>query len=152
MREKQLSSGFLIRSGGKFLLARSYAGPKATPASDKWTIPKGHVEPGESTIEAAYRETLEETGWDLKHLSYGNVWNHFSHIYSMRNKDVIGFFCDDESGMLQDEVLKCSSFVDDDPNYPEIDAYKWVDIKEARLLVARSQQELFSKKMPWNRE
>jgi 8-oxo-dGTP pyrophosphatase MutT (NUDIX family) len=27
-----------------------------------WTIPKGHVEPGERTIDAAVREVLEETG------------------------------------------------------------------------------------------
>jgi 8-oxo-dGTP pyrophosphatase MutT (NUDIX family) len=28
--------------------------------------PAGHVEPGESLLEAAIRETLEETGWDVK--------------------------------------------------------------------------------------
>lgn len=29
---------------------------------DDWTLPKGHVEPGESLLEAARREVLEETG------------------------------------------------------------------------------------------
>ncbi|EQD31339.1 Bis(5'-nucleosyl)-tetraphosphatase, partial [mine drainage metagenome] len=29
---------------------------------DRWCFPKGHVEPGESLIEAARRETREETG------------------------------------------------------------------------------------------
>ena len=31
-------------------------------ARDRWTIPKGHVEPGETTQEAAKREVTEESG------------------------------------------------------------------------------------------
>ncbi len=31
-------------------------------AKDRWTIPKGHIEPGESAKEAAEREIQEETG------------------------------------------------------------------------------------------
>jgi ADP-ribose pyrophosphatase YjhB (NUDIX family) len=31
-------------------------------AKDRWTIPKGHIEPGESPRETAERETREETG------------------------------------------------------------------------------------------
>jgi 8-oxo-dGTP pyrophosphatase MutT (NUDIX family) len=152
MKEKQLSAGFLIRSNDKFLICRACAGPKANPEEGKWTIPKGHVEDGETSIDAAYRETKEECGIDLKKLPYVDVWKHFSHMYSLRNKDVIVFFTDDKSGMLQDEILSCESFVDGDKDYPEIDAYKWVSYKEAKIMITRSQQELFSKKMPWIRD
>ena len=31
-------------------------------ARDRWTIPKGHVEPGETAMEAAKREVTEESG------------------------------------------------------------------------------------------
>ena len=31
-------------------------------ARDRWTIPKGHVEPGETAVEAAKREVTEESG------------------------------------------------------------------------------------------
>ena len=32
------------------------------PSFDDWTFPKGKIEEGESGIEAAYREVIEETG------------------------------------------------------------------------------------------
>lgn len=31
-----------------------------------WTFPKGHLEPGESALQAALREVEEETGWRCK--------------------------------------------------------------------------------------
>ena len=31
-----------------------------------WTPPPGHLEPDESLVEAALRETREETGWDVR--------------------------------------------------------------------------------------
>ena len=33
-----------------------------------WTPPKGHVDPGESDLETAYRETMEEAGLLKEHL------------------------------------------------------------------------------------
>lgn len=50
------SCGFLIyREAPKrsFLLMRH---------SDRWDLPKGHIDPGETKIQAAYRELYEETG------------------------------------------------------------------------------------------
>ena len=34
--------------------------------SQLYGLPKGHIEPGEDTLSAALRETLEETGLDIK--------------------------------------------------------------------------------------
>lgn len=40
-------------------------------AKDRWTIPKGHIEPGEKAIEAARREIGEEAGlFDVKMLDW----------------------------------------------------------------------------------
>jgi bis(5'-nucleosidyl)-tetraphosphatase len=52
----QKSCGFLIVRGDpvrEFLLMRH---------ADRWDLPKGHVDPGETDLECAYRELIEETG------------------------------------------------------------------------------------------
>lgn len=33
------------------------------PRYDDWSLPKGHLDPGETLLEAALREVLEETGY-----------------------------------------------------------------------------------------
>ena len=52
------SSGLAIIKSNKILLIK----PKGTPEYGHYSIPKGRVEKGESLIEAAVRETFEETG------------------------------------------------------------------------------------------
>lgn len=56
----EIVSGAIIQKDGKILLTKS---PKW---SNKWTLPGGHLEPGESILEGAKRETEEETGLKLK--------------------------------------------------------------------------------------
>ncbi len=54
--------GVLIREGDKYLLIRRMAEPDA----GLWSIPGGMVELGERAAEAAKREALEETGFDVE--------------------------------------------------------------------------------------
>ncbi|AYC33105.1 NUDIX hydrolase [Pseudomonas cavernae] len=51
----------VIESEGRFLLVEEMAGGRAV-----FNQPAGHLEADESLIEAALRETLEETGWDVE--------------------------------------------------------------------------------------
>ncbi|PID93672.1 MAG: hypothetical protein CSA95_07115 [Bacteroidetes bacterium] len=53
----------------------------------KWDLPKGHVEAGETFIQAALRETVEETG--LKALQVGVHVGDTWHLYPLAGKMVI---------------------------------------------------------------
>jgi ADP-ribose pyrophosphatase YjhB (NUDIX family) len=50
----------------------------------RWTIPKGHVEPGEKIEETAVREVTEETG--LKELILGDKLDKLHFFYRKENK------------------------------------------------------------------
>lgn len=60
----RLTVAAVIPRDGRFLLVRERA-------EGRWVLnqPAGHVEPGESLLEAMVRETLEETGWRVEPLA-----------------------------------------------------------------------------------
>lgn len=72
-RGVELVTGVVIRNKkGEILLTKS---PKW---SDRWVIPGGHVEPGETIAQAAKREGEEETGLKLsegKYFYWGEIIN-----------------------------------------------------------------------------
>lgn len=61
-----MARGSLIRAAGVVLLRE---GPQVCvlhrPRQQDWSLPKGKLDPGESEVEAARRETIEETGSDV---------------------------------------------------------------------------------------
>ncbi len=62
MRRIQAAGAVITDATGRVLLVlRGHE-----PQSGRWSIPGGHVEPGESAAEAAAREVLEETGLTVR--------------------------------------------------------------------------------------
>ncbi len=55
-----LTVATVVKRDDKFLLVREISNQKSV-----LNQPAGHVEPGETPLEAAVRETLEETGWHV---------------------------------------------------------------------------------------
>ncbi len=53
--EIQAAGGVIVDDDGTVLVVHR-------PRYDDWSLPKGHLEPGESFEDAALREVLEETG------------------------------------------------------------------------------------------
>jgi 8-oxo-dGTP pyrophosphatase MutT (NUDIX family) len=51
----------VVEQDGRFLLVREHAGGQLV-----LNQPAGHVEAGESLVQAAFRETLEETAWQIE--------------------------------------------------------------------------------------
>ncbi len=57
-----LAVGAVAVRGGALLLVQRARDPEA----GKWSVPGGHVEPGETMAGAVEREVLEETGLELR--------------------------------------------------------------------------------------
>ena len=84
---KQISAGFVVfrrtKDGPKFLLL--YSGGKY------WNFPKGKIEKNEKSLEAAIRETMEETGLNKKDLHIKRWFKAYERFtfYSSREKKKI---------------------------------------------------------------
>lgn len=64
-----LTVAAIIEKDGRFLVVEELAHGRRV-----FNQPAGHVEPGESLVEAAIRETLEETGWRFKPLAVAGIY------------------------------------------------------------------------------
>ena len=59
-----ITTAVIVPREDRFLMVEEHSGGKVV-----FNQPAGHIEPGESIFAAARRETLEETGWEVR-LSY----------------------------------------------------------------------------------
>lgn len=91
--------------------------------------PAGHLEPGESLVEAALRETLEETGWQVK----------ITRVLGMALYTTPGNGITYYRTTFLGEPL---SRIDDGPPDPDIHAVHWMDYDEIRANDARMRSPL----------
>ena len=84
-------SGILVKSGDKVLMCKRCS---ECSLPNKWTIPSGHVEKGETTVMAAHREFFEETNLkvgDLKLIGMfkSNTGEGLVYVYFFESKNEI---------------------------------------------------------------
>lgn len=139
------SCGFLIQCEDKFLLCHSTKPSGNINLSDgQWGIPKGGLEEGETELQAALRETIEETGLDLTEYGYDEEP---LHIYSTRSKKYVIFYCNIKGNSVFLKKLKCTSLIEE-TNKPENDDFIWVDWNKAYEISIKNQKfNLFTKEV-----
>lgn len=112
---------FIFDETNKLLICRA-------TNSNNFSIPKGHVDEGETVLKAALRETVEETSLDLKELK-SELIELTPVKYRKRNKTLYSFFIKLNT-KINVKKLKCESKIDG-KDEPEIDYYELVTVEEA---------------------
>lgn len=101
--------------------------------TNHWDIPKGLLDPGESTLAAAQRELFEETG-----LTFGiNEFEELSRFAYRPNKQLHLYKVMATMDLDNLDHLVCTSHfphhVTGKPT-PEMDGFRWATRKDARIL------------------
>ena len=112
-----IGSAIIENEKGEILLAKS---PKW---SNKWTMPGGHINPGETVFDATVREAHEETGLKLKALKIIGFGELIGSKDFHRGAHFIYF---DVYCRLESNNLKLDNF--------ELTQYKWVKPENALKL------------------
>jgi 8-oxo-dGTP pyrophosphatase MutT (NUDIX family) len=144
---KTIAAGiFIVNSDKKVLICH----PTNHPA-DFWSIPKGKVEAGEELIDAAIRETFEETNIDLKGFEVMATMSPLT--YSHKKKVLNPYILYQEANPdidFNSFDLKCNSNVPvERGGFPEMDDYRWVSFEEAKRLLHSLQANAIDKVEAW---
>jgi 8-oxo-dGTP pyrophosphatase MutT (NUDIX family) len=126
---------FLVRKDNKILLCHP---TKHSP--NFWSIPKGRVDKGEELLDTALRETYEETNIDLS--KWRIIHNLEPVEYDTTDKVLHCYviFENQNNFDFNSFELKCNSNVSPEKGgFPEMDDYKWVDLKEAKPMLHTAQ-------------
>ncbi len=130
--KREFSAGGIIINNGQVLIIKNAAMRDKNKAY--WGFPKGHINPGEKSEEAAIREIKEETGVEVEIVKkLGESRYVFTKDGEKIFKLVVYFVMNYKSGELkpqQDEVLEV----------------KWVELEEAlKILSFKKDKEMLQK-------
>ncbi|PSR19578.1 NUDIX hydrolase [filamentous cyanobacterium CCP3] len=119
----------LVHSGGPYWANRRW---------QAWTIPKGEIDPGEDTFEAAKREFFEETGQP----PVGD----FRQLQPVRQAGGKLVYAWAFEGNFNPATLRSNTFVLEWPpnsgvlkEFPEVDQAAWFELEEARKRIIKAQ-------------
>lgn len=97
-----------------------------------YDLPKGKMEKNETFEQTAVRETLEETGLDLKDKKLIFL-GQYKYIPAPRKKDLCLFLYKVKKDEIKIDELDCSTYTEiNGSNKKEVDGYKWIHINEIK--------------------
>tara|TARA_X000000368_G_scaffold369227_1_gene317657 strand:+ start:1100 stop:1573 length:474 start_codon:yes stop_codon:yes gene_type:complete len=123
-----------------------FVGKRRDNPIDKWQMPQGGVDPGESLIEAMRRELLEETGiTNIKILKELNYWLEYE-----LPKDLIGIiwkgkFRGQKQRWFIVKFLGTDKEVNVKTKFPEFIEWKWLNIEELPNVIVDFKKDVYRK-------
>jgi len=145
---KKSSGLFIIDSNNKLLVCHP-----TNHAPDFWTIPKGIDEPGETSLDAAFRETLEETAFDAKkhhNNGYFSMYYNLGETVYKTNQKLVHLHLLVSDRPLSEEFtnLKCLTYFTHNKtgeSLKENDIVKWADFESIIPYLHEAQQRNIDK-------
>lgn len=146
---KVTSCGFLIQSNGLYLLGHTTQPPSYlfNPHDSIWSIPKGIMDANETELDTAIRETMEETGIDVRDY-YDVSKSELIYTVTIKHKTIKVYSLIDVDRKFVNLDFKCQSLIHN-PNMPEmegkpeLDMFIWANKLQANRLVFKSLKPLF---------
>ena len=146
---KLTSCGFLIESGGLYLIGHSTQAHNNIDIihDEMWTIPKGIMNNGETELDTAVRETMEETGIYLPDF-YDVTQVPLYMTITTRYKIIKVYHLVDIDKKLFNRDCVCNSIINNKNmthmnGLPEIDKFMWANKETAGKMVFSSLKPLF---------
>lgn len=132
LMRREFSAGGIVYKDGKVLMIRA----KTLSGKDVWTFPKGHIEKGEKTKEAAIREVEEETGVrsEIKE-ELGNFTYYFKDKDGVLVKKTVFWYLMEP---ISQSELKTPA---------EVLEVRWFDLKEAAKIVSYDSDKKIMEKL-----
>ena len=128
-RHTQAAGGVVINSEGKVLVVNQQG--------NSWSLPKGHIDPGEDELTAAKREIIEESGITELELVKNLGWYQRYKI-ALDGGDELSELKTIHMFLFKTTQLKLAP---QDPDNPEA---RWIDKEEVvNLLTHRKDKEFF---------
>lgn len=144
---KEVSAGILFFTKDKELFMGRVTNSGLGGVPSRWDIPKGHIEPGESPLEAAVRECREESGF----VDYnpGHLVDLGRHDYAS-NKDIHIFEYPFPVEHEQFRNCICTAYHTDEngKEFPEIDAFALIQPRMWNVVMGPSLFSVMQKLYP----
>lgn len=80
---------------------------------------------------------MEEIGLNVDDYHFHISINYYTYVYTSKKKRLVVFKLEDVEGILLDFKFACNSFTPS--NLPEVDAFQWVKMEEAKANIMKSQ-------------
>ncbi len=119
------SAQLLVEKAGGVIIRENEGKPEVyivhRPRHDDWSLPKGHIDSGETPVQAALREVTEEVGF---HCTVERELPPYIYTMPDGNQSIVHFF---EMKVVDEDISETDG---------EVDEGRWVSVAQAVALIS----------------